>query len=132
MNSQSIPGGRTKHSTSRSFTPQSTLEDKLYGLSEDELRQLHDLVCGRLSKIPSTQLFTSHSLTEELNLGQLTRREREVLTLIASGYTRPEVAKALKISRNTAATHVANIYRKLEIESIAEATMFAFRCGVLS
>lgn len=61
----------------------------------------------------------------------LTKRERQVLTLIAHGYTRKEVGRALKISHNTAATHISKIYEKLDISSIAEATHVAMRLGIL-
>lgn len=61
----------------------------------------------------------------------LTARETEVLVLIASGYTRRDISSALSISRNTAATHIASLYRKLDISSIAEATHIAIRNDVV-
>lgn len=132
MKSQSIISDTSKRPAFESFPAQTALEDLLHGLSEDDLTQLHEMVTCRLSKRSSTRMNTSNSAIEVMNLKRLTARENEVLTLVASGYTRPEVAEALRITRNTAATHIANIYRKLEIESIAEATMFAFRWGVVS
>lgn len=62
---------------------------------------------------------------------KLTARERDVLTLIARGYTRPEMAESLSISRHTAASHIASIYRKLDVGTIAEATVVAIRCGLV-
>jgi len=61
----------------------------------------------------------------------LTNRECQVLTLVANGYTRKEVGDALKISHNTASTHISHIYEKLEISTIAEATHAALRLGIL-
>lgn len=61
----------------------------------------------------------------------LTSREREVLTLVASGYSRKEIGEALEISGNTAACHIASIYRKLDIRTIAEATIVAIRCKLI-
>jgi len=61
----------------------------------------------------------------------LTKRESQVLTLIAHGYTRKEVGSALKISHNTASTHVSKIYEKLDISTIAEATHVAMRLGII-
>jgi len=55
----------------------------------------------------------------------LTNREKEVLVLIAHGYCRREIASSLHISRNTAARHISNIYTKLDINSVAEATRVA-------
>ena len=122
----------SKRSAPECFPAQTALEEFLHGLSADDLTQLHEMVTCRLSKRSSTRRNTTHSAMEVMNLKRLTARENEVLTLVASGYTRPEVAEALRITRNTAATHVANIYRKLEIESIAEATLLAFRWGIVS
>jgi len=60
----------------------------------------------------------------------LTSREREVLILVANSYTRNEIASTLSISPNTAARHISNIYRKLDISSVAEATTFAISVGL--
>jgi DNA-binding CsgD family transcriptional regulator len=62
---------------------------------------------------------------------QLTSREREVLTLIAKGYTVGRVAELLGITRNTAAGYVKSIYRKLNVSSRAEATLAATRHGLI-
>lgn len=61
----------------------------------------------------------------------LTQREREVLMLIAKGYTVARVAEMLGITRNTAAGYVKVIYRKLNISSRAEATLEATRQGLI-
>lgn len=132
MMSQFTINGTSTSSASQDLSIQSALEDRLLGLSEDELHQLFDMVTCRLSRRSSTKMKGRNTEMDVMKFQRLTARENEVLTLIASGYTRPEVAKALQISRNTAATHVANIYRKLEIESIAEATMLAFRWGIVA
>jgi len=132
MMSQLATRNTSDNSTLRSLPTQSTLEDWFQGLSGSDVMQLHRMITCRLSAGASAQTKTTSAAKELLNTKRLTTRESEVLTLVASGYTRPEVAEALKISRNTAAKHVANIYRKLEIESIAEATMVAFRLGIVS
>ena len=59
--------------------------------------------------------------------GGLTRREVEVLRLVASGQSNREVAINLVISEKTAARHVANIYAKLGLSSRSAATAFAHR-----
>jgi DNA-binding NarL/FixJ family response regulator len=58
--------------------------------------------------------------------GGLTRREVDVLRLVAVGQSNREVAAALVISEKTAARHVANIYAKLGISSRSAATAFAY------
>lgn len=62
----------------------------------------------------------------------LTARERDVLGLIAKGYSTPKVAEFLEISKHTAAGYVKTIYSKLNISSRAEAAMEASRLGIIT
>ncbi|HLF27199.1 MAG TPA: LuxR C-terminal-related transcriptional regulator [Anaerolineae bacterium] len=50
-------------------------------------------------------------------ISDLTPREREVAELIARGYTNPQIASALTITRETTKTHVSNILSKLGVSS---------------
>jgi DNA-binding NarL/FixJ family response regulator len=58
---------------------------------------------------------------------RLTKREREVLLLLADGLRQDDIAKRLFISRKTVGTHVANILRKLGVRSQTQAVAVAFR-----
>jgi DNA-binding NarL/FixJ family response regulator len=58
-------------------------------------------------------------------LDQLTAREREVLRLIARGYTYKELARRLEISVKTVETHVSAVLRKLQLSSRHELTRWA-------
>jgi DNA-binding CsgD family transcriptional regulator/tetratricopeptide (TPR) repeat protein len=60
----------------------------------------------------------------------LTRREQEVLALLAEGLTNPEIAARLHISRKTAAHHVSNLLSKLGVRNRAQAIGYATRNGV--
>lgn len=60
---------------------------------------------------------------EELDL--LTEREREVMRLIARGYSYKEVAKDLFISVKTVETHMSSVLRKLQLSSRHELTRWA-------
>jgi len=62
---------------------------------------------------------------------QLTPRETEVLHLIGKGIRLGEIGELLGISRHTAADHVKAIYRKLSINSRAEAAVEAARRGLV-
>lgn len=58
---------------------------------------------------------------------QLTEREKEVLLLIAEGYTNQEIADHLFITLKTVKTHVSNILAKLEVNDRTQATIYAFQ-----
>ena len=61
----------------------------------------------------------------------LTERETEVLQRVGKGYTLPEIAQQLGLSRHTVADYVKQIYRKLDISSRAEAALEAARRGLV-
>jgi len=57
--------------------------------------------------------------------GALTRREREVLALVAAGQSNRRIAAALAISEHTVARHVSNIFDKLGVDSRTAAATYA-------
>jgi DNA-binding CsgD family transcriptional regulator/tetratricopeptide (TPR) repeat protein len=61
---------------------------------------------------------------------QLTRRETQVLSLLAGGRTSRELAEQLSLSVTTVQRHVANIYAKIGVRNRAEATRYALRHGL--
>lgn len=61
----------------------------------------------------------------------LTRRELEVLSLLATGRTNRAIAAELSISEKTVARHVANIFAKLGISSRSAATAYAYEHGLV-
>jgi DNA-binding CsgD family transcriptional regulator len=63
--------------------------------------------------------------------GGLSRRESEVLALVAAGKTNRAIATELFISDKTVARHVSNIFTKLGLSSRAEATAYAYRHGLV-
>jgi len=64
-------------------------------------------------------------------LAELTKREREVLVLIARGQANKEIAGVLGITERTARTHVSNILGKLGLASRTQAALFAVREGLI-
>ena len=60
-------------------------------------------------------------------VGQLSKRELEVLRLLGEGLTNAEIAARLYISTKTVATHVGNVFAKLQLRNRAEAAAFAHR-----
>jgi DNA-binding NarL/FixJ family response regulator len=56
---------------------------------------------------------------------ELTEREREVLALIARGYTNKQIAETLFVTEKTARNHVSHILEKLGLSRRSEAAAFA-------
>ena len=67
----------------------------------------------------------------EINDCNVTKRECEILTMVAKGMNRSDIAASLNLSPNTVATHIKSIYRKLDISSKPEATMKAINLGLI-
>jgi DNA-binding NarL/FixJ family response regulator len=63
---------------------------------------------------------------------RLTKREREVLELLADGMTPREIAHELFISQKTVGTHIQRILNKLEVHSRSEAVAIAYREGLVT
>jgi DNA-binding NarL/FixJ family response regulator len=66
----------------------------------------------------------------ELDL--LTRREREILGLVAEGRSNDEVARLLWVSRQTVKFHLSSVYRKLGVANRTEAGRWAYAHGLLA
>jgi len=62
----------------------------------------------------------------------LTNREREILKLIAEGYSNQEIAKRLVLSPSTVQTHRANIMSKLQLHSRTELVKYAIQHGFIT
>ncbi len=61
----------------------------------------------------------------------LSKREHEILKLIVSGCTNPEIAAMLCLSRNTVKTHVRGILNKLGASHRLQAAVVALRKGMV-
>jgi DNA-binding NarL/FixJ family response regulator len=62
---------------------------------------------------------------------KLTRREQEVLQLLASGLTQQQIAKQLVISSSTVDSHIEHVLEKLGVRSRAQAVALALRSGLV-
>jgi len=108
-----------------------------YLLKDQPQKQIVELLQGitqgrpPLSPAIARKLLTFfHAAPPELPEA-LTRRETEVLSLIAKGITQAEAARMLGISTHTVCGHVKEIYRKLNVSSRAEAALTAQKLGLV-
>jgi DNA-binding NarL/FixJ family response regulator len=60
----------------------------------------------------------------------LTRREKEILSMLADGASNDRIAERLVISPQTVRTHVQNLLRKLDLHSRVEAAAFVHANGI--
>ncbi len=63
--------------------------------------------------------------------GRLTKRELEILVLVAEGRSNVEVARKLWVTEQTVKFHLSNIYRKLDVANRTEASRWAQLMGLL-
>lgn len=92
-----------------------------------------------LSKAASRKILNGMSRTFEkkkrlrgLISSDLTKRELEILSLIAKGNTNAEIAQELYVSAKTVKNHVYNIYKKLGIKSRSHAIVKAIDLGLVT
>lgn len=66
----------------------------------------------------------------EVLLGKLTRREKEILGWLVTGMGMDAIASRLFVSRNTVRTHIQNMLGKLDVHSVVAAVAVARRAGI--
>ena len=99
---------------------------------------LHVLRSGQFYLSPSAQsvivgdyLQRVHTGEEKDSYNNLTEREKEILKLVAEGYTNNQIAERLVISPKTVDTHRTHVMDKLNLHSRAELVKYAMRRGLL-
>lgn len=101
-------------------------------VSVDELaaaiRAVH---MGKPTLAPEAARVLINITTHPLALGHdLTIREQAVLKLLVDGFSNPEIAQQLSLSRSTVKTHVSHILDKLGVKSRVEAVKLAIQNGL--
>jgi DNA-binding NarL/FixJ family response regulator len=77
-------------------------------------------------------LHGKESVSSGAEPDRLTRREREIVQLLAEGQSNKEVAATLGISMKTAETHRATVMKKLSLDSLASLVRYAIRNHIIS
>lgn len=83
------------------------------------------------SLIPSLNSKMIEKNRDEGKIESLTKRELEVLKLLAVGMYNKEVAEKLNISERTVKNHVYNIFKKIEVTDRTQAAVFAIRNNLI-
>jgi DNA-binding NarL/FixJ family response regulator len=107
--------------------------------SQDELlKAIHVVLSGKAYISPGVTgtvmegfLDGRRKMKKATAWDSLTQREREVLKLVAEGYTSKEVAGFLCISPKTVERHRSNIMSKLDLHNVSELTAFAIEKGLV-
>lgn len=99
---------------------------------EELIKAVHVVLSGKTyispgvaDKVMEGYLEGRKKLKKETAWDSLTQREREVLKLVAEGYSSREIAELLHISPKTVERHRSNIMNKLDLHNISELTRFA-------
>jgi len=105
---------------------------------EELLNAIHQVLSGKTyinpgiaDKILVGYLEGKKTLKKETEMDSLTQREKEVLKLVAEGYTSKKVADFLCISPKTVERHRSNIMNKLDLHNVSELTSFAINQGIV-
>ena len=103
---------------------------------EELIEALHRAAQGQSALDPAVarrllREFAHEGATED-GVETLTRREEDVLRLVAKGMTNERIAVSLFISEATVRTHVGNILGKLNLSNRTQAALYALRTGLAS
>ena len=105
--------------------------------SDSLVKAIKDVYAGKTYLQPSI----ASMLVDEINskgeenkdlakIKSLTRREYEVLTLLAEGINNKEIADKLYISEKTVKNHVSNIFKKIKVNDRIQAAIFAYKNNI--
>jgi DNA-binding NarL/FixJ family response regulator len=100
--------------------------------SEELCRSIKAAAAGQVQLSPQVAARLMQEVHVPESPESLTKRETEVLRLLAQGKANKEIAAALVIGEKTVKTHVSNILSKLGVPSRTQAALYAVRLGLVS
>ena len=96
---------------------------------DEKVATLADSIGYRFEDLPSVH-HPDSSAINNLQITSLSRRENEVLGLLADGKTNKEIASVLYISPKTVHNHISHIFAKLDVGNRTEAAKYAIEMGI--
>jgi len=99
--------------------------------AEELIVAWHDILQGRRYMSSSVSQTLLDSVQQQQLSAPLTATEKQILAAIASGKTTKEIAQERYVSTHTVVTHRKNIFRKIQVNNIHEATKYAVKAGLI-
>jgi DNA-binding NarL/FixJ family response regulator len=103
------------------------------------LKAIHVVISGKTyispgiaGRVVEGYLQGRRTLKKQSTWDSLTQREREVLKLVAEGYTSREIGRFLCISPKTVERHRSNMMNKLDLHTVSELTALAIEKGLVA
>jgi DNA-binding NarL/FixJ family response regulator len=90
-----------------------------------------EIAAAMMSEFPVNGGRPTNGHTDDVVESPLTRREREILQLVADGHSTAEIARTLFISAKTVKNHLASIYSKLDSRDRTQAVLSGMRLGIV-
>lgn len=95
-------------------------------------RAIKAAAAGQVQLTPQASAYLMREVRTPEAKEALTEREREVLLLLAQGYSNKDIGRDLQIADDTVKTHVKHILAKLGVQSRTQAVLGAMRLGLVS
>jgi len=95
-------------------------------------RAIKAAAAGQVQLTPQASAYLMREVRTPEAKEALTEREREVLLLLAQGYSNKEIGCDLEIAEDTVKTHIKHILAKLGVQSRTQAVLGAMRLGLVS
>lgn len=99
---------------------------------EEVIRAVKAAAAGQVHLSPQAAAKLIKDVRSPEQTEPLTRRETEVLKLLARGHSNKQIAQALNIGERTVHSHVGAILSKLKVPSRTQAALYAIRTGLVS
>ncbi len=100
-------------------------------ISKELVAAIHQIHIGQSYFSGEIQKILADSIFDNNEVPKLTRREKEILSLVAEGITTPQIAKKLVISPLTVETHRRNLIQKMGVTNAAQLVKMAIEKGLI-